>query len=168
MIKGRMSTRGFTVGSNERTAPIIEQSFKEGIKNLEAHLQKRDYLLGMRPSFADFGVAPQVYQALIDPTAGAILRNDFPHVVAWCTATSLNPAAAADAEFETWDTLKSTLAPFIKNQVNDFLTWSAENARALSSGQEEFTADINGRLWWQTVGGPQKYHVKSLKELCKK
>jgi len=167
MIKGRMSTRGFTVGSNERTAPVIEASFKSGVKKLEAHLQSRPFLFGERPSFADFGLAPQIYQALIDPTAGRILEGHAPKVVAWCTSM-LHPVAAQGGAFETWDTLKATLAPLIQDEVHDFLTWSGANAAALGTGADEFTVDIKGRLWWQTVGSPQKYHAKSLRALCRK
>jgi len=38
MIRGRTSGRGFTIGSNDITAPMIEQSFKDGITLLEKHL----------------------------------------------------------------------------------------------------------------------------------
>ena len=41
----------------------------------------------------DFGIAPQVYQALIDPTAGGILRERAPRVVEWCERM-LDPKAS--------------------------------------------------------------------------
>ena len=51
-IKQRMSGRGFAVGSNEKTAPLIEEWFKQGLDLFEAHLKGRPYLFGARPSFA--------------------------------------------------------------------------------------------------------------------
>ncbi len=51
MIRVRMKGRGFAVCSNHITRPIIEQSFKDGVDLLEAHLRPRKYLLGERPCF---------------------------------------------------------------------------------------------------------------------
>ena len=46
-IKARMSGRGFAVGSNPITAPIIEEDFKAALVTLEAHLAPpRAFLLG--------------------------------------------------------------------------------------------------------------------------
>merc|ERR1711924_236257 len=112
-----MSGRGFAIGSNEKTAPLIEQSFKDGLDLLEKHLAKRQFLLGGRPSMADFGIAPQLYEALIDPTAGEIMRNAAPAVVDWCKRI-LDPKASGD--FESWTALKDTLQPFLKTQVQKY------------------------------------------------
>ena len=60
----RMLDRGFTVGSNSVTAPVIEHSFLRSIELLETHLSGRSFLLGGSPSMADFGLAAQLYQML--------------------------------------------------------------------------------------------------------
>lgn len=165
MIMKRMSGRGFAVGSNEKTAPLIEQSFKDGIVQLDRHLSTRQFLLGGRPSMADFGIAPQLYEALIDPTAGQLMRETAPRVTDWCERM-LAPSATGD--FESWDSLRSTLEPFLQAHVRTYLTWSAANAQALGAGANEMVVNLDGKQWWQTVGGPQKYHVKALKELQRK
>ena len=46
--------------------------------------------------------------------------------------------------------------------------WSDANARALKAKEKEFSVDLGGSTWTQTVGGPQKYHAKSLSELRRK
>lgn len=67
--QARMSGRGFAVGSNELTAPLIEEDFKAALTVLEAHLAApRAFLFGGAPCFADFGLAAQIHQARIDPT----------------------------------------------------------------------------------------------------
>lgn len=67
--QARMSGRGFAVGSNELTAPLIEEDFKAALAVLEAHLAApRAFLFGGAPCFADFGLAAQIHQARIDPT----------------------------------------------------------------------------------------------------
>ena len=174
MIKERMGStsesggRGFAVGSNDVTSPLIEASFQEGIKLLDAHLADRAFLFGAAPVFGDFGLGLQVYQALIDPTAGGILREQAPNVVRWAE-DMVSPKAVGDGALETWETLEPTLAPFLSTAVSRFLTWSSANSKAIAEGAEEMEVDLGaGGLWWQTVGGPQKYHAKSLKVLQEK
>lgn len=74
----------------------------------------------------------------------------------------------SEGDFEQWDTLANTLEPFLKGPVRIFLTWSAANAEALASGAEEMTVKLDGEPWSQSIGGPQKYHAKSLKEIRRK
>lgn len=164
-VRDRMAGRGWVVGSNEKTAPLLEDSFKDGIQLLERHLASRSYLFGGRPSLADFGLAAQIYQAWTDPTPGAILSSGHDATCRWIDKM-LEPKA--EGEFETWSSLEPTLAPFLGKHVRPFLLWSAANAVALASGAEEFTVDLDGRSWTQTVGGPQKYHAKSLREIRRK
>ena len=164
-VRERMSGRGFAVGSNEKTAPLIEESFKNGIGLLEKHLENRPFLFGAQPCFAELGLGAQVYQALIDPTAGEILRTQAPSTAAW-SESLLDPKD--HGAFEDWSTLSPTLAPLLSSEVRYFLAWSKANAEAIVAGADELTLDYDGRVWWQTVGGPQKYHAKSLGELRRK
>ena len=164
-VLDRMAGRGWVIGSNEKTAPLIEDSFKGGIQLVEQHLSSRSYLFGERPSLADFGLWGQIYQASMDPTAGEILSSGYDATRRWIEKM-LDPKV--EGEFETWSSLEPTLAPILEKQVRPFLLWSAANAAALESGAEEFTVDLDGRSWTQTVGGPQKYHAKSLREIRRK
>ena len=82
-IAERMVGRVWFVGSNDVTAGQIEDSYVVGLDLLEAHLASRGYLFGGRPAFADFGLWGQIYNCLVDPTPGDILRARAPSVVAW-------------------------------------------------------------------------------------
>ena len=62
-VRERMVKRVWFVGSSEQTAPHIEESFCEAIAQLEVHLSDRPYLFGARPSFGDFGLWGQLYNA---------------------------------------------------------------------------------------------------------
>ncbi len=159
----RMTGRVWFVGSNEQNAPQIESGFKQALAQLDAHLKSRKYLLGDRPAFADFGIAPQVYNALTDPTPGAIISVKYHSVSAWLQRM-LWPRVEGD--FENWDTLSPTLEPFLAEQVGArFLPWSLANRDALHSGTKEFNVELAGQTWSQK---PQKYHAKSLAALQKK
>lgn len=164
-IRERMVGRGWVIGSNPETAPIIERSFQNAMNLLEAHLEHRDFLFGGRPAFGDFGLWGQVYNAWTDPTPGELLRTRHPRVCQWIERM-LDPVA--NGEFEPWDALRATLEPFLTREVSLFLRWSAANAVAIESGAEEFTVELDGRRWTQSAGGPQKYHAKSLRELRRK
>ncbi len=163
MIRGRMTGRVWFVGSSEITAEQIEDSYKEAMAQLDDHLAERPYLFGHRPSFGDFGLWGQVYNAWTDPTAGAVLNSRHANVVRW-VEEMLDPRD--QGHFESWESLETTLAPFLRSQVGGlFLPWSRANARALADGEETFSVELGGRVWQQK---PQKYHARSLAALGKR
>jgi glutathione S-transferase len=156
----RMTSRVWFVGSSAQTAPQIEASYRDAVAQLESHLASRPYLFGARPAFGDFGLWGQIQNARTDPTAGGILDERAPSVVAWCERML---APEAEGDFEAWEALEPTLAPFIEQQVGRlFLPWSEANAQAIAAGDETFSVDLDGRTWSQK---PQKYHARSLKAL---
>ena len=161
-IVKRMVGRVWFVGSSPQTAPRIEASFAQAMEQLEAHLRGRDYLFGARPSFGDFGLWGQVYNAWTDPTPGALLRERAPAVCAW-VARVLAPKAGGSNGWEPASALLPTLEPFLASQAGAlFLPWSDANAKAIAAGDEEFTVELEGKPWTQK---PQKYHARSLAAL---
>lgn len=159
-LKDRMVGRVWFVGSSAQTAPQIESSFAEFLSELDAHLAKRPYLFGARPSFADFGMWGQVYNAWTDPTCNTLIEESTDSVVPWIRRM-LDPAA--EGPFEAWETLEPTLMPILTDHVGGlFLPWSDANAKALAAGQEEYSVEIRTGTWKQK---PQKYHARSLSAL---
>ena len=155
-IRERMVPRVWFVGSNEVTAPQIEQSFADVLPLLDVHLASRPYLFGARPSLGDFGLWGQIYEAGRDPTAGALVAG-VANVVAWIDRM-LNPANLG--EFEDWAALESSLLPILEDQVAGvFLPWDVANAAAIADGADEFDVTLKGKRWTQK---PQKYHARSL------
>lgn len=159
-IRDRMVSRVWFVGSNAETAPQIEDSFRETIGLLDAHLATRPYLFGARPAFGDFGLWAQLYEAWTDPTPGALIEGRAPHLLDW-VHRMLWPRA--EGEFEPWSRLEPTLSPLLEQQVGRlFLPWTLANAAAITAGSDEFCVELAGRNWTQK---PQKYHAKSLAAL---
>ena len=153
----RMTGRVYFVGSNEVTAPQIEQSFLDALALLDIHLENRPYLFGGRPAFGDFGLWGQIYSAWTDPTAAAWIEGSAPNVLDWIHRM-LFPRA--EGEFESWADVESMLAPFLAGQVGAlFCPWTVANATAIAAGEEEFSVELDGRTFTQK---PQKYHAKSL------
>ena len=159
MVLERMSGRGHFVGSSPANAPLITRYLLELVDILEPHLAGRRYLFGARPSFGDFGLAAQLYEAYVDPTAGGLIKARGPAVVDWCLRM-IDPRN--DGPFETWSALEATLRPLLVHIGGYFLPWSDANARALQAGADEFSVDLPGGAYVQP---PQKYHAKSLAAL---
>jgi glutathione S-transferase len=156
-IRARMAERLWFVGSNEVTAPQIETGFKQMLALLQRHLEGRLYLFGGRPAYGDFGLWGQFYELWTDPTAGALIEGNAPHVLDW-VHRMLWPRA--EGPFEPWETLQDTLMPILAGQVGaQFMTWTAANEKALAGAEEEFSVKLGDAVWIQK---PQKYHARSL------
>ncbi len=156
-IRARMAERLWFVGSNEVTASQIETGFNEMLALLERHLEDRLYLFGRRPAYGDFGLWGQFYELWTDPTAGALIEGNAPHVLDW-VHRMLWPRP--EGPFESWEALEPTLMPILTRQVGaQFMTWTAANEKALAGAQEEFSVKLGDAVWVQK---PQKYHTRSL------
>ena len=156
-VRVRMVDRVWFVGSNEMTAPQIENGFVEMLGLLDSHLASRPYLFGGRPAFGDFGLWGQFYELWTDPTAGALIEGNTPHVLDW-VHRMLWPRA--EGAFESWTELAPTLMPILVRQVGkQFWPWTLANETALKQGQEEFSVTLGDKVWTQK---PQKYHARSL------
>ena len=161
-IRERMVGRVWFVGSNETTAPLIEASFQDSLDLLDQHLESRRYLFGDRPSFADFGLWGQIYNANRDHTPAQMISRTR-NITAWLDRM-LNPISLGP--FEEWASLRSTLAPLLATQVGPvFLKWSDANSKAITEETDEFTIELDVGTWTQR---PQKYHAKSLAVLREK
>ena len=159
-IRNRMTGRVWFVGSNETTAPFIEETFHAALVQLDAHLKGRAYLFGARPSFADFALWGQIYNMWTDPTPGAIIEARAQNVLAWIQRMAW---PKAEGDFESWATLEPTLFPIIRDWAGElFMPWTLANAKALANPEEEFEVALRGKTWKQK---PQKYHAKSLDAL---
>lgn len=159
-IRDRMLGRVGFVGSSAATAPQIERSLHEAIDLLEVHLGRYPYLFGHRPSFGDFGLFAQLYEAWTDPTAGALIEARGPRVLDWIQRM-LWPRV--EGEFAAFDRLESTLFPLLEREVGGrFLPWSVANAEALAASSASFRVELRDGVFEQA---PQKYHARSLDAL---
>lgn len=117
------------LGGNPETAPAIEAEFLELLELLDIHFQQQPYLLGCRPTIADFGFMAPLYAHLgRDPVPAQIMALRAPNVKRWIER--MNLAVIADAEFPAAgtelpadDTLPPTLEPVLELLFRD---WTAE------------------------------------------
>ena len=165
-IKERMSNRLWVIGSNENTEDQITNSFHNLLSKLSLHLKDRKYVFGDKPSYADFGLWGQIYNSWTDPTPRKFIEEDYAVLLPWIDRM-LNPKDEGD--YEAWDSLSDTLMPILKEEVGEiFLPWTSEITKSMSEEKEELSVMIKGKEFKHSIGGPQKYHVKSLAVLKSK
>ncbi len=159
-IVRRMVPRMAFAGANANNAPILEAAFASTVELLEAHLSKRAYLFGGRPSFGDFGLWGQLYQAWIDPTCHAHLEAKAGAVVSWLHRMN---APSVEGDFETLDSLDETLRPIFEREVGPhYLAWALANERAEAAGEAQTELEMDGRLYYQRTF---KYPARTLEVL---
>jgi glutathione S-transferase len=162
MVK-RMVPRLSYSGGNATNIPQLKQSFEDLVAMLDLHFQSRSYLLGGRPSFGDFGLWCNLYEAWTDPTANAYIEKSAPNLTRYIHRM-LTPKA--EGPFETLETLQSTLMPILKQEMaTRFLPWMLANHQAFHAGQKETRLTMNGQVFQQKTF---KYQANTLDELRRK
>ena len=87
MVQERQVERLAVVGSNPATRPVIESFYKSLLLCLDAHFAAGyPFLLGTRPSAADFAVLGQLHSMIaLDPETSRMTRAMSGRVCAWYT-----------------------------------------------------------------------------------
>jgi len=117
------------MGINPETVPAIEAAYLDLLNALDDHFLQHPYLLGGRPSMADFGLMTGLYAHLSrDPVPSALMKSRAPNVYRW--TERMNVANVGDGEFPEAgdayledDALPDTLEPVLSLIFQD---WGAE------------------------------------------
>lgn len=133
-----------SLGVTPETIPTIEAAYCELLDALDEHFLHCPYLLGGRPSIADFGLmAPMFAHLARDPVPSTLMKNRAPNVFRW--TERMNLARIGDGEFpdypETYppdDAIPATLEPVLRLAFED---WGAQ----LLADAKTFDAWVSGR-----------------------
>jgi len=106
-------------GVTEETQGTIETVYLELLDALDIHFQHYPYVMGGRPSIADFGLMAPLYAHLArDPVPATLMKNRAPNVYRW--TERMNRAGIADGEYHNCpeayfpdDTIAPTLEPVL-------------------------------------------------------
>jgi glutathione S-transferase len=161
MFAERQIGRLGVVGSNETTAPVIEQSYKRSLELLSAHLSDARFLMGSRPGASDFGVFGQLTQLTgFDPTPTAIAYEIAPRVVAWVNfVEDMSGLEPADEDWLARDTVADTLLALLAEVGRVYVPFLLANAKAVAGGATDVELTIDGKPWTQK---PFPYQAKCL------
>ncbi|MEO0981522.1 MAG: glutathione S-transferase family protein [Pseudomonadota bacterium] len=161
-IGERMADRLSLVGAQAENGPVLAASFRRFAELLNAHLEQRLFLFGGRPSAADFALAGQLQQMLLDPTPAEFLRDRAPFVAAWCEFME-DPKPGAP--FEGLDTAGETLAPIFKDEIAaGFLPWAEANSQSITKRRKTTRVELEDGVFEQAT---QRYAAKSWRAVKK-
>jgi glutathione S-transferase len=164
MFAERQISRLGVVGSNASTAPVIEVSYRRTLTLLSDHLASQRFLLGGRPSAADFAVYGQLTQlAGFDPTPKAMAYALAPRVVAWVhVVEDLSGLEPVDSHWLARGDVTPTLRALLAEVGRVYVPFLLANAAAVASGADQVDCEIDGRRWTQK---PFPYQAKCLRWL---
>ncbi len=157
----RQIDRLYVVGSNEITAPIIEAAYIRFIGILDKLISQRGYVLGGRPSAADFAIFGQMTQlGIIEPTSAKITRDISARVRAWLDRMEdLSGLSPKDEDWFDVSNIKEALAPLLSEIGRTYTPVMLANANAVMAGEKTFETSVDGAPWTQPTF---KYQAKTL------
>ncbi|CAI8437218.1 MAG: Uncharacterised protein [Rhodobiaceae bacterium UBA7378] len=140
------------VGSNDITGPLIEESFTRLIDILDTLIMQNGYVLGARPSSADFALFGQLTQLCqVEPTSYKVAQRR-PRVRAW--VDRLEDLSGLDIDDQSWLSVDETgtrLAPLLAEIGRCYVPCLLANAAAIQKGEASFETQIDGKTWTQDI-----------------
>jgi len=165
MVGERQVSRLGVVGSNEVTAPVIEESYRRFLRGFDRHLQEHRFLLGEQPSASDFATHGQLTcLAHFDPTPSDITLEESPRVYAWVEIIE-DLSGLSDPMDEGWiarDAIPESLRALLAEVGRVHAPFLRANAEALERGAEKVETTLEGKPWVQK---PFPYQGKCLRWL---
>jgi glutathione S-transferase len=150
-VSDRQISRLYVVGSNDVTAPVIEASYQRFLEIMNVLIERQKFVLGGRPSSADFGIYAQLTQlAKFDPTPARICLERTPRVYAWTDL--VDDLSGHPAEDDGWMDLadaSETLSDLLTEIGRTYAPALLANAEALRNGKQSMEAVIDGQRWEQ-------------------
>ena len=158
----RMRERLPLVGIEKKNEKTLKASAERFITLLNTHLEKNLFVFGGRPSVADFALAGQLSQMLLDETPAAFLRDKAPFVTAWC---EFMESPKAGAPFKPLEELEETLLPLFKDEIAEtYLPWAEANLEANKASEDRTSVKVEKKAFEQVT---QRYAATSFKSVQK-
>ncbi len=155
----RQISRLSYVGSNEVTGPIIEAGYLRLLNILNDLIQYDGYVLGDRPSSADFALYGQLTQlTAVDPTPMRLAETVSLRLRAWVDRVDDLSGLAERG----WRSDVDPIRPLLAEIGRMYAPLLLANETALKADESEFTVNIDGADWRQNAF---PYHGKCLQWL---
>lgn len=157
----RQIDRLYVVGSNDVTAATIEDSYARLIEILDELIARKGFVLGGRPSSADFALFGQLTQlAIVEPTSAAMTSKISHRVRAWVDIMEdLSGLQVTDDDWFSAEDAREALQPLLAEIGRTYAPAMIANAQAVMNGESSFDTEIDGRAWTQPTF---KYQAKCL------
>lgn len=149
-------------GVTATTRGHVETVYLRALDQLETILAARPFLLGGRPSLADFGFYGSMFRHFgLDPTPSRIMRARAPAVFEWL-GRMWNARARRLCAEPLLDRLPDDWLPVLRDAGQTYLPYLAANAEAFAAGAKSFAVAIEGVTYRLPV---HRYRVWCLERL---
>jgi len=164
IFSDRQISRLYVVGSNDTTAPVIEDSYRRFLAILNDHLKQHPFLLGQRPGSADFACYGQLTQlAQFDPTPAKLTADSSPRVHAWVSKMEDQCGWEPNNDgFVSAGSFPATLTTLLQELGRTYVPVMLANAQAIDQGLDQVQLEVEGKQWVQE---PFPYQAKCLQWL---
>jgi hypothetical protein len=138
----RMRLAAAAFGVSPETIPVIEASYLEFLELLQAHLVKAPYLLGGRPSLADYGLIAPLYAHLSrDPHPSQLMKQRGHRVWRWTermNSRTDEPGGVFDGSNDLFanDEIPETLKAVLQHAAEDLVPETQAAARFIDEWME--------------------------------
>jgi glutathione S-transferase len=160
-FRDRQVGRMALVGCTQANAPLVESTADRAMALIDAHVSEERYLLGSRPSVADFAWLGQLSQLASDPTPAEHMRAQFPTLHRWLM--QLDDASGVEG---AWRDPAAPSSPAVKGLLElaaeVYFPFLEANAAAIAAGRDTFRFEALGMAYEQ---GTFRYQVRCLAEL---
>jgi glutathione S-transferase len=160
-FRRRQISRMPILGAVEENRPLLEESYLRILAAFEPHVGMTKFLLGSRPSLADFAWFGQLSEMATDPTPMHIMRDKAPFTDHW--VRRLDDASGVEgAWYSREQALTGITEALLKIAGELYFPFLLANADAFAKGQEKLRMEVWGLPY---VLAPFKYQVKCLEQL---
>jgi len=138
-------------GVTPETRRAVEDFYLGTLAALEPILQRRGFVLGERPTEADFGFFASLFRHFsCDPAPGRIMRERAPGVHEWVARMwNLRPERVAAAPLP--DRLPDDLGMLMRDVTQLYLPYLDANADAYAAGNARVHYDVRGTAFAEPV-----------------
>jgi glutathione S-transferase len=133
-------------GVTDETWDHVEGCYTGELARLTAILEDRPFLLGDRPTIADFGYFASMFRHFgQDPTPAHLMRETAPLVYAWQARVWAARASSTNRDLLTG--VPDDWGPILDQVGSAYLPYLNANARGWAAGEERHDADIQGTTY---------------------
>jgi glutathione S-transferase len=149
-------------GVSDTTWDHVEGIYKKTLAQLEAIFATRPYLLGERPTLADFGFMASMFRHFgQDPTPSALMRETAPGVFEWQARVWNAKAGVVNGPLV--DGIPTDWNGLLDEIGSAYLPYLCDNAKAWAAGLKSFGATVQGVSYRNMPTSP--YRVWCLERL---
>ena len=157
-LMDRMRNAGISFGATAENADLVESVYEAFLSKLNAHLAEHPYLLGGKPSIADFGMIAPLYAHLgRDPAPLQLMQQKAIRVLRWVERMNrpepdVGEFGEVEAEYFPDDSIPQTLVDLLQQIAVDFVPETLAAAATINEWLAEQPMLADGETAQRGVG----------------